>query len=89
MEIPAEVHQQHTFHANPGAPTPNFLSMRGPNHVGGGSKSNRYSDEVEAGANAQYTNADVNSIMGPEEMLSRQHVSIPNNDTSMVQDQDL
>lgn len=84
MEIPAEVHAQHTFHENHGAPTPNFLSMRGPNHMGGGSKLNRYADDIEAGATTQFTKADETSMMGPEEMLIRQRVSIPNNDTSMV-----
>ena len=34
----------------------------------------------------QYTNADVTSIMGPDEMMQQQ---MPPNDTSMVQDQDL
>ena len=58
--------------------------MRGSNHLGGGSKSNRYTDDLEGGATNEYTNADVNSVMEPDEMLNRQQVSIPNNDTSMV-----
>ena len=47
-QIPSS--QNHTFQNAVGAPTPNFLSMRGPNHSnkqsqGGGV--HRYSDEME------------------------------------------
>ena len=79
--------QNHNFQNAVGAPTPNFLSMRGPNHSKGVSHGaeHRYTEEVEA-VGTQYTNADVTSIMGGDEMMQQQ---VPPNDASMVQDQDL
>ena len=79
-------HNSHGYPNQVGAPTPNFLSMRGPNHKKAmSSGENRYShdpDEMtEDGGQTQYTNADVTSIMGNEEMIRQQ---VPVNDASMV-----
>ena len=77
-----------TFRSNQqvGAPTPNFLSMRGPNHTekelrAAQQQHNRY-DEVTNDGQTQITAADVTSMMGGE-------AQGPPHDTSMVQDQDL
>jgi len=56
----------------------------GPGQIQG--QENRYGDEICDNGTTQYTNADVTSLMGADEMM-RQGPTI--NETSMVQDQDL
>ena len=50
-----------------GAPTPNFLSMGG-QILNGGNDNYLEQPDVEGATNTQFTNADVTSIMGADEM---------------------